>query len=202
MWAGERASGLLPGLPSAPRPCGLIGAGERRCATWQRGRGDWVAAGRMTRRALPTGTDSRRVVLLLVAGWCSRWARRLFLSLSSPPRSALDFHSFRIPVLACSVVDWSWRLRPPVFGVCFFFFSLLPCSRLALDLSGAKAAFSAARRFFTRHKLLHLIRYFNLLALFKLFAFISVFLYYDLGTIVHGANIFGMGTNLALRPTT
>jgi hypothetical protein len=65
---GGRASGLLPGLPSAPRPCGLIGAGERRGATWRRGRGDWVAAGRMTRRALPTGTDSRRVVLLLVAG--------------------------------------------------------------------------------------------------------------------------------------
>jgi hypothetical protein len=156
MWAGERASGLLPGLPSAPRPCGLIGAGERRCATWQRGRGDWVAAGRMTRRALPTGTDSRRVVLLLVAGARGGHAASSF-PFPSPPRSALDFHSLRIPVLACSVVGW--RLRPPVLGVCFFFFPLLPCSRLALDLSGAKAAFPAARRFFTRHILLYLIRF-------------------------------------------
>lgn len=185
--AGGRASGLLPGLPSAPRPCGLIGAGERRGATWRRGRGDWVAAGRMTRRALPTGTDSRRVVLLLVAGARGGHAASSFPFpsplLSSTVRARFPFSPYSGSRVQCGGLEL--EAPAPGFGGLFLLFSLLPCSRLALDLSGAKAAFPAAMRFFTRHILLHLIRYFNLLALFKLFAFIYVFLHYDLGTIVH-----------------
>jgi hypothetical protein len=133
---------------------------------------------------------------------------------------------FPFPLLSSPLLVGVFGVSPGFWGL-FLLFSLLPCSRLALDLSGAKAAFPAARRFFTRHILLHLIRYFILLALFKLFAFIYVFLHYDLSTIVflskgivgrtysniiklkelslertRQQDVFGMGTNLVLQPTT